>query len=136
MTSPSPVEVLTQVRAGEALSYNQYAARHGLVTDYDVQGHIHGGLMAAHMPRSYHRRYQKKLAELQAAREAGQLLYRQAIADGLIAPPVEKTHLQRLEEAASGDPDLASTQAAKRLLEKRKDRALDLARQKEAGGDV
>jgi hypothetical protein len=53
------------------MTYEQFASERGLVTDYDVQGHIHGGLMAAHMPNSYHRRYRKRLEELQVARTRG-----------------------------------------------------------------
>lgn len=97
-------------------TYEQFAAEHGLVTDYDVQGHIHAGLMAAHMPRSYHRRYQKRLAELQDAREAGQRQYAEAIASGAVRPPRELSVRERLEIKAAGHPDLPSVQAARRLL--------------------
>ena len=101
---------------GVVQTYTQFAAQHGLVTDHDVQGHIHSGLMAAHMPRSYHRWYQKRLTELQAAREEGQNLYREAIARGDISPPKPLTIMEALELKASGDPDLSSTKAARRLL--------------------
>lgn len=107
----------------ERLTYIQYAARHGLITDHDVQSHIHAGLMAAHMPNSYHRRYQKRLAELQDQRAAGLEQYRQAIERGEILPPATLTARERLELKAQGHPDLPSVQAAKRLLEKMDQRA-------------
>lgn len=100
----------------EFMSYNQYAARHGLVTDYDVQGHIHGGMMAAHMPKSYHRRYQKRLLELQEAREDGQRQYASAIEAGQVAPWPELSRIEQLRSRASGDPEMPSVQAAKRIL--------------------
>ncbi len=102
----------------EAMSYVQYAAKHGLVTDYDVQGHIHSGLMAAHMPASYHRRYQKRLVELQDARAEGQRRYQAAIDAGEVAPHRELTYREKLESGAAGDPDKRSTQACIRLLAK------------------
>ena len=100
----------------EVMSYVQYAAKHGLVTDYDVQGHIHGGLMAAHMPNSYHRRYKKHLEELQAARARGIREYKAAIEDGIIKAPRELSYRERIEIGAAGHPDLASTQACIRIL--------------------
>jgi len=107
----------------EVMSYIQFAAQRSLVTDYDVQGHIHAGLMAAHMPKSYHRRYQKRLIELQAGREEGLRLYREAIERGEVVPPAELTHRERLEERAKGDPDFESTQAAIRTLARLKAKA-------------
>jgi hypothetical protein len=98
------------------MTYNQFAAKHGLVTDYDVQGHIHAGLMAAHMPNSYHRRYRKRLIKLQEARSDGFRMYQEAIDGGEISPPKELDYIQRLENKAAGHPDLASTQAAIRTL--------------------
>lgn len=99
-------------------TYTQFAAERGLITDYDVQGHIHGGLMAAHMPKSYHRRYQKKLLELQEQRSEGLRKYEASIAAGEIERPRDLTHEERLKAAALGDPDKPSTQAAKRTLER------------------
>src|SRR6478736_7181390 len=93
------------------LSYVQFAALHGLVTDYDVQGHIHAGLMAAHMPKSYHRRYRHRLAELQDQRAAGMDRYRQAIERGDILPPATLTVREQLEQKAQGHDDLPSVQA-------------------------
>lgn len=100
----------------------QFAKEFGGVTDYDVQGHIHGGLMAAHMPNSYHRRYQARLRELQDQRDETARRYAEAIARGEIAPPPKLTHRERLEIAAAGDPDFPSTQAARRVLERLKAR--------------
>lgn len=107
----------------EIMSYTQFAARRSLVTDYDVQGHIHAGLMAAHMPNSYHRRYKKRLIELQDGREEGLRLYREAIDRGEVRPPRELTSRERLEERAKGDPDFQSTQAAIRTLARLKAKA-------------
>lgn len=98
------------------MSYNQFAAKHHLVTDYDVHGHIHSGLMAAHMPNSYHRRYKKRLLELQEARAEGQRLYQEYVERGEVIPPKELTYREKLEANASGHPDLPSTQAAIRTL--------------------
>lgn len=98
------------------MTYNQFAAERGHVTDYDVQGHIHAGLMAAHMPNSYHRRYKKRLLELQDARSLGMQSYREAIESGEISPPRELSYMEKLEAKAGGHPDLASTQAAIRTL--------------------
>jgi hypothetical protein len=103
----------------EVLSYTQFAKRHGLVTDYDVQGHIHGGLMAAHMPGSYHRRYKKRLLELQDERERGKRRYAEAIASGAVLQPEPESGLDRLQRNAQGDPDMPSTQAAIRILARR-----------------
>ena len=98
------------------MTYVQFAALHRLVTDYDVQAHIHAGLMAAHMPASYHRRYQRRLADLQEQRTAGMDRYRQAIEAGEILPPTPMTARERLELKAQGHDDLPSVQAARRLL--------------------
>lgn len=100
------------------MTYEQFAAEHGLVTDFDVQGHIHSGLMAAHMPGSYHRRYAAQLRVLQDARQTGMRRYKEAIEAGLVLPPQKMGRRERLELAASGHPDLESTQAAKRMLAK------------------
>lgn len=109
------------------MSYEQFAKERGLVTDYDVQGHIHGGLMAAHMPNSYHRRYQKRLVELQAARAEGKRQYEEAIAAGEVAPWPELSGLDALKAKAGGHPDLPSVQSAKRLLDKRLKRMREAA---------
>lgn len=100
----------------ERLSYTQFAARHGLITEYEVQGHIHGGLRAAHMPNSYHRNFKKRLLELQNLRDEGRRKYEEAIERGEVARPVELTLRERLEITAAGDPDKESTQAAIRVL--------------------
>ena len=110
---------MTEEQQPDRLSYEQYAAKHGLVTDYDVQGHIHGGLMAAHMPKSYHRRFQKRLIELQEARAEGKRRYAAAIAAGEVEPHPAASLFDSLVSRAAGDPDMPSTQAAKRILEKR-----------------
>lgn len=133
MTSlTSLIERIEAATEPDRLSYTQFAARHGLVTEYDVQGHIHGGLRAAHMPKSYHRAFQTRLSELQNQRAEGVRRYEAAIAAGEIAKPVELSLRERLEQAAEGHPDLPSTQAAKRTLARMNERAAILrARQTE-----
>lgn len=108
------------------MTYLQYAGRHGLVTDYDVQAHIHGGLMAAHMPKSYHVRYRKKLEFLQEERERGQRQYKEAIDSGEIAPTAELSSIERMRIKAQGHDDLPSVQAARRVLKKMEDRQKEL----------
>lgn len=117
----------------ETLSYLQFAQKHGLVTDYDVQGHIHGGLRAAHMPASYHRWYAKRLNELQHARAEGMRLFAAAIEAGEVEKPAEASALERLIAKADGHPDLPSVQAANRVLSKAMLKALRNAASRERG---
>lgn len=118
----------------ERLSYTQFAARHGLVTEYEVQGHLHGGLRAAHMPKSFHRNFQKRLLELQDLRDEGRQKYKDAIERGEILPPVELTSRERLEITASGDPNKESTQAARRVLARIAERAVAATRPHDSAG--
>lgn len=102
----------------EEMTYNQYAKEYGFVTDYEVLGHIHAGLMAAHMPKIYHARFQAKLRELQDGRAQGQKAYQSAIDSGEVMPPKELSYIEEMTERAKGHPDLPSTQAALRLIAK------------------
>lgn len=61
-------------------------------------------------------RQAQKDRELIDQRDRLRLEYRQMCEVGIMRPP---TRIERLEKAAAGHPDLASTQAAKRLLQKK-----------------
>lgn len=93
----------------------QFAAERGLVTEHDVQSHIHAGLRSAPTTKSYARWFEKRLAALQKARDETRAAYDAAVLAGELTPPARPT----LEEKASGHPDNPSTQAARRLLAKR-----------------
>ena len=77
-----------------------------LKADAAVQGHIHAGLRSAPQTKPYRRWFARRLAELQAERD-------EALA-ALVPEPRD------LEKAAAGHPDNESTQAAQRLLAKRR----------------
>jgi hypothetical protein len=96
----------------------QYALKFGGVTDADVQGHIHAGLRSAPTSKTYQRWYQKRLRELQNARDETKRRYEASIASGEIAPPREMSRIERLREISKGHPDNAATQAAIRMLAK------------------
>ena len=93
----------------------QFAAERGMVTDFDVQGHIHAGLRSMPTTKTYARWFEAKLSELMAQRDMTIAAYEAAVESGDIRRPPPAT----LEERANGHPDLASTQAAIRLLAKR-----------------
>jgi hypothetical protein len=93
----------------------QFASERGLVTEYDVLSHIHAGLRSMPTTKAYARRNGQELQRLQRARDATAEAYKQAVAAGDVIPPPKPT----LQERAAGHPDLPSTQAAIRLLEKR-----------------
>ena len=95
-----------------------FAAERGLITDADVQGHIHAGLRSAPTTKTYRRWNERRLAELQAARDATKRMYEAAIASGTVKPL-----LPSLERTAAGHPDNPSTQAAQRVIAKRAARA-------------
>ena len=103
----------------EPMSLARFAQERGLKTMYDVRSHIHAGLRSAPQTKTYQRWYEAETKRLLAAAAETEAMYRKAIADGDIAEPRAAT----LEEKAQGHPDLASTQAAIRLLEKRAARA-------------
>lgn len=93
----------------------QFAVEHGMVTDHDVLAHIHAGLRSMPTTKAYARRNSQELRRLQLARDASLAAYQAAVDSGDVIQPSKPT----LEERASGHPDLASTQAAIRLLKKR-----------------
>lgn len=96
----------------------EFARLRGLVTDADVQGHTHAGLRSAPQTKTYKRFYERKLLELLNAWGATKKAYEAAIEAGEILRPARRT----TEEIAQGHPDLASTQAALRILAKREAR--------------
>lgn len=95
-----------------------FARAGGLVTMADARSHIQAGLRCAPTTKRYQRWYEAETRRLLA--EAGETarLYREQIEAGtILAPPPAS-----LEQIAGGHPDLASTQAACRVLEKRRAR--------------
>ena len=110
----SPVPVMNLV---------QFAMATGGTTTADVDGHIHAGLRSAPQTKTHKRFHEGTLLELQEKRDATVEAYELAIAEGWIHRPEPTT----LQERAVGDPDMPSTQAAMRLLAKRKARVLSQA---------
>ena len=103
----------------ETMPLARFARERGLTTMYEARSHIHAGLRSAPQTKTYQRWYEAETKRLFAESAKTEALYRKAIADGEIVEPRAAT----LEEAAQGHPDLASTQAAIRLLAKRAARA-------------
>ena len=99
------------------MTLEQFARKHGLITDADVQGHIHAGLRSAPTTKTYARWNAAKLAELQQARDATRAAYNEAISRGEIRKP---DYWERIEAKANGHDDNPSVQAARRLLQKRR----------------
>lgn len=102
------------------MSLEAFARLHGLTTTADVQGHIHAGLRSKPTTKTYQRWYDRRLAELSAARDATEAAYRAAVAAGAVREP---TVLERLHATAAGHPDNPSVAAAQRVLAKRAARA-------------
>lgn len=97
------------------MTLEAFAKARGLLTEADVQSHIHAGLRSAPTTKTYARWNKRKLAELQDAQDATVAAYEAAVDAGEIERPKPLT----LEERAAGHPDNPSTQAALRLLAKR-----------------
>jgi hypothetical protein len=95
------------------LNLEQFAREVGGTTDADVQGHIHAGLRSAPTTKTYKRFFERKLRELQAARDATVARYRAGLAAGEFRAPAPPS----LEETARGDDEAAA--AARRVLAKR-----------------
>lgn len=102
------------------MNLQQFAASRGLVTDAEVQGHLHAGLRSAPQTKTFKRFFDRKLLELQQARDETRRLYEEAIALGEIQRPEPLS----LAEKAQGHPDNPATQAALRVLAKRAGRVL------------
>jgi hypothetical protein len=87
-----------------------------LALDFCIQGHIHAGLRSAPLHnKAYVRRYEKRLKELQDAREAARAAWYEARDQ---EPVVVQTRQERMVKAAQGHEDLESTQAARRICER------------------
>jgi len=100
------------------MNLTQFAVSRGLPTSADVESHIHAGLRSAPTTKTYQRWFDAKLAALQAGRDEATRLFREAIASGEI---IDADVQVSLEQKAAGHPDNASTQAAQRLLAKRRE---------------
>lgn len=103
-----------------AQNYVQFCKANGFPTSHDVESHIHAGLRSAPTSKSYSRRFDRTLRALQAARDKGMAAYRDAVASGAVIDPDALQGMSRLEAIAAGHPDNESTQAAQRLIEKRR----------------
>ena len=99
----------------ECLSFEQFAKRHGLTTDHDVLSHIHAGLRSAPTTKTYKRRFDATLTDLQRKRDEAKEAYRRALMTGDVVSPLRPT----IYEIAEGHPDLEATKAARRLIAKR-----------------
>lgn len=104
----------------EVMSFAMFAARHNLTTTADVDSHIHAGLRSKPLTKTYDRWNKRTLANLQTARRLAQVFYQAEIAAGRIR---DFTSQERTELNATGHPDNLSTQAALRVLAKRRARA-------------
>lgn len=109
----------TEAGTGVVMNVTQFCKLHGLTDDDAVQGHIHAGLRSKPTSKTFARFYERKLRELQDARDHAHSLYRAAVERGEVIEPARKT----TEEISAGLPELESTQAAIRLLAKRAARA-------------
>lgn len=99
------------------MNLTQFAVSMGLPTSHDVESHIHAGLRSKPTTKTYQRRFDAELRRLQAGRDEAVRLFREAVASGEI---VDADAAIDLERVAQGHPDNRSTQAAIRLLAKRR----------------
>lgn len=95
-----------------------FAKARGLVTMAEARGHIHAGLRCAPPIERFRRWYEAETRRLLAEADQTARAYGAAIEAGSIAAPPRAT----LEQIAEGHPDLASTHAARRVIEKRRAR--------------
>jgi len=109
------------------MNLTQFAVSVGLPTTHDVESHIHAGLRSKPTTKTYQRRFDAELRRLQAGRDEAVRRFRAAVAAGEI---IDADSGVDLERKARGHPDNLSTQAALRLLEKRRARA-----QEQGGSD-
>jgi hypothetical protein len=84
----------------------------------EARGHIHGGLRCAPPTKRFRRWYEAETCRLLAEADQTARAYSAAIEAGTVAAPPRAT----LEQIAEGHPDLASTHAARRVIEKRRAR--------------
>lgn len=109
------------------MNLTQFAVAVGLPTTHDVESHIHAGLRSKPTTKTYQRRFDAELRRLQAGRDEAVRRFRAAVAAGELVDADSDVDLER---KAAGHPDNASTQAALRLIEKRRNRA-----QEQGGSD-
>jgi len=95
-----------------------FAKARGLVTMAEVRSHIHAGLRCAPPTKRFRRWYEAETRRLLAEADHTARAYSAAIEAGNIMAPLRPT----LEQIADGHPDLASTHAARRVIEKRRAR--------------
>lgn len=103
--------------AARKMNLTQFAVSVGLPTSHDVDSHIHAGLRSKPTTKTYQRRFDAELRRLQTGRDEAVHRFRAAVASGEIIDTDAHVNLQR---KATGHPDNPSTQAARRLLEKRR----------------
>lgn len=109
-TERKPVDVL-------ALDFEQYAAQHNLsrADIGDAGAHKRGRNQSDKQWKRLLRNVEARSNEIVRLRAELRVKYDEAVARGEVRP---LTRLERLHIAASGHPDLASSQAARRLLDK------------------
>lgn len=103
------------MNAAPIQSLAAFALARGLVTMADARSHIHAGLRSQPTTKRFRRWYAAETSRLLAAAGDTARLYAESIEAGEIAAPPPAS----LEQIAAGHPDLASTQAAMRVLAKR-----------------
>jgi len=99
-------------------SLGTFARERGLVTMDEARGHIHAGLRSAPPTKRWRKWYESETRRLLEEAGRTERLYHAAIEAGEIIAPARAS----LEEIANGHPDLESTNAARRVLEKRRAR--------------
>lgn len=99
------------------MNLTQYAVSVGLPTTADVESHIHAGLRSRPTTKTYQRWFDARMRQLQAGRDEAVRRFRAAVASGEI---IDSDAARDLERVAQGHPDNRSTQAARRLLAKRR----------------
>ncbi|MGS0577260.1 hypothetical protein ACQR5V_21590 [Xanthomonas oryzae pv. oryzicola] len=97
------------------MDFEQYAAQHGasMAGIGDAGTHKRGRNQSDKQWRRLLASVDRRSREILARREELRAEYERRIAAGKIRQP---TRLERLTAAAAGHPDLASTQAARRIL--------------------
>lgn len=99
------------------MNLTQYAVSVGLPTTADVESHIHAGLRSRPTTKTYQRWFDARMRQLQDGRDEAVRRFRAAVAAGEIVDADADVDLER---KAGGHPDNRSTQAARRLLAKRR----------------
>lgn len=102
------------------MSLAMWAKAHGRVTTSDVDGHIHACWGGANQPKTRRRWQEKRLRELQDARDETVRDYEAALARGDVRPLFDSA-LDRMRYVADGTGPAA--EAARRLLAKKKAKA-------------